>query len=33
MKVVLDSGAMVGELVIPMDEALGELTIRKDRGR
>ena len=33
MKVQLDSGALVGELVIPMDEALGELTIRKDRGR
>ena len=33
MKVQLDSGALVGEIVIPMDEALGILTERKDRGR
>lgn len=33
MKVVLDSGALVGEIAIPMDEALGMITTRKDRGR
>ena len=30
---VLDSGAVVGALAVPMDEALGKLQIRKDRGR
>ena len=29
----LDSGALVGELVSPMNVALGKLTQRKDRGR
>lgn len=33
MKVVLDTGAVVGELAMPMDEALGMITTRKDRGR
>ena len=33
MKVVMDSGALVGEIAIPMDEALGMITTRKDRGR
>ena len=29
----LDSGALVGELVVPMNNALGKLSARKDRGR
>ena len=33
MKVCLDTGAIVGELVVPMDEALGVLSGRKERGR
>jgi phage-related protein len=32
MKVQLNTGALVGELVVPMDEALGILSERKDRG-
>lgn len=31
--VVLDSGAMVGAMVVPMNKALGKLSDRKDRGR
>ena len=31
--IVMDSGALVGSLAVPMDEALGRLQIRKDRGR
>ena len=31
--VVLDSGAMVGAMVVPMNRALGKLSDRKDRGR
>lgn len=30
---VLDSGVLVGELVVPMNQALGRLSNRKDRGR
>ena len=33
MKVQLDTGAIVGELVVPFDEALGVLSGRKERGR
>ena len=33
MKLQLNTGALVGELVVPMDQALGRLTSRKDRGR
>lgn len=33
VKVYLDTGVLVGELVVPMDQALGKLTVRKDRGR
>ena len=33
MKLRLNTGVLVGELVVPMDEALGELSNRKDRGR
>ena len=29
----LDSGALVGELAVPMNQALGKLSTRKDRGR
>lgn len=32
-EVVLDTGATVGALAVPMNEALGKLSIRKDRGR
>ena len=32
-KLVLDTGTLVGELVEPMDEALGERTKAKERGR
>ena len=32
-EIVLDTGATVGALAVPMDEALGRLQIRKDRGR
>lgn len=31
--VVLDSGAMVGALAVPMNQALGRISERKDRGR
>ena len=31
--VVLDSGAMVGALAVPMNQALGRISKRKDRGR
>lgn len=31
--IVLDSGVLVGELAIPMNNALGKLSSRKDRGR
>ena len=33
MKLQLNTGALVGELVVPMDQALGKLSTRKDRGR
>ena len=33
MKLQLNTGALVGELVVPMDQALGKLSSRKDRGR
>ena len=33
MKLQLNTGALVGELVYPMDQALGKLSNRKDRGR
>lgn len=32
-EIVLDTGATVGALAVPMDEALGKLSDRKDRGR
>lgn len=32
-ELVLDSGVLVGELVVPMNQALGKLSNRKDRGR
>ena len=31
--IIMDSGVLVGSLAVPMDEALGKLQIRKDRGR
>jgi phage-related protein len=31
--IFLDSGVLVGELAVPMNNALGKLTSRKDRGR
>ena len=31
--IVLDSGAMVGAMAVPMNQALGKLSSRKDRGR
>lgn len=31
--VILDSGALVGEMAVPMNQALGKLSGRKDRGR
>ena len=31
--IVLESGVLVGELAVPMDQALGRLKNRKDRGR
>ena len=33
MAIVLDTGVLVGELAEPMNEALGRLSSRKDRGR
>lgn len=33
MKLLLNTGTLVGELVVPMDQALGRLSNRKDRGR
>ena len=33
MKLCLDTGTVVGELAVPMDEALGRLSSRKERGR
>ena len=33
MHVKMNTGALVGEIVVPMDEALGKLSSRKDRGR
>lgn len=32
-EIVLDSGVIVGELAVPMDNALGKLSTRKGRGR
>lgn len=33
MGIYLDSGMLVGELAVPMNQALGKLSVRKDRGR
>lgn len=32
-EIVLDSGAMVGAMAVPLNEALGKLSTRRDRGR